>query len=580
MIRNLRIENFILAEKLDLNLGNGLQALTGETGAGKSILVGAIDLIFGGALKTMVLRDESKPAILEISLDVDERNSQLMGFVKKYELELTEKEIFVSREIGQNQRSKSYLNGRRVSQQIIRELRAIILDFHSQRDQQKLFDNEYQLEIVDKFGKLIDQRDEFTVDFEALQLKISQLKKLKKTERDAEERIQLYTYQLQELEDLNIQPGEDETLQNEMNLLSNAEKILKESANFEQEIFEQERSVYDILSHYISALEEYSEDNENIAEGVSNIREALASIDSALISLRELPALIDLDGARLEELESRLDEINSIKAKYRKTLLEIFSYQKKITEDLENFTSGKEQILILQNEIENSKQTLIKRADKLSSLRKKAALKFESEIGKNMKELAVPEAVVSFVFDNSTHYSKKEVASEVEELELSKEYSKTDDLWKQLSPTGKDEVEIYFSANKGLKQQPLKFAASGGELSRFLLTVKKILSDSLDRKIIIFDEIDTGIGGRTALLLGEFIQKISSYHQVICITHLAQIASFAQQHFSILKRSSKNSTILEVAKLDAEAKRNEIARMLSGSDSEIALKYADELLNN
>jgi len=580
MIRNLRIENFVLAEKLDISFGNGLQALTGETGAGKSILVGAIDLIFGGSLKTMVLRDEGKPAILEISLEVDERNSQLMAFLKKYEIELSEPEIFVSREIGQNQRSKSFLNGRRVSQQIIRELRSIILDFHSQRDQQKLFDNEFQLEIVDKFGNLIDKRDKFTTDFEALQLQISLLKKLKKAERDAEERIQLYSYQLQELEDLNIQPEEDEALQNEMNLLSNAEKILRESANFEQEVFEKEHSVYDVLNSYINALEDYSEDNENIAEGVSNIREAMASIDSALIALRELPAIIDLDGARLEELESRLDEINSIKAKYRKTLPEIFAYQKKISEDLESFSSGKEKILILHAEIEKSKQTLINRAEKLSSLRKKAALKFEKEIGKNMKELAVPDAVVSFIFDNSAHDSKKEADSEVEELEFMKDYSQTESLWKQIGPTGKDEVEIYFSANKGLRPQPLKLAASGGELSRFLLTVKKILSDSLDRKIIIFDEIDTGIGGRTALLLGEFIQKISSYHQVICITHLAQIASFAQQHFSILKRSSKNSTILEVTKLDEEAKRNEIARMLSGSGSELALKYADELLKN
>ncbi len=561
MISNLSIKNFVIVKELDLKFEEGLQILTGETGTGKSIIVGAINVIFGGAIHAGMLYDESKPAFLEVTFNIDKSNKKFLELLSKHEIEPSENEVFFLREISTNLRGKSFLNGRRISNSIVKEFREVLLDFHSQRDQQKLFNENVQLEILDKFGNLVSQKDVFEKEFKKIQSKLKELEKLQKQEKTAQERIKLYEYQIGELEEIDLKIGEDEKLQNELNLLNHAEEILNHSSLLEQEIYEKENSVYDIINSFVHKLSNFEEDNSHIKKAISSLQESLGNLDDTISEIRQIQNIINLDSLRLEEVEERLNTINSIKAKYKKNVPEILDYCSKIKDEISSFTSVKNKILKIQLKIDDNSEKLWKKANVLTKKRKEAAKRFENEIKTNIHKLAIPDARIKIRFD--------------------KELTKKDftNILNGLTYSGQDKVVIFFSANIGVKMQPFKYAASGGELSRFLLTIKKILSDKLEKKTIIFDEIDIGLGGKTAELLGEFIFNISKYHQVICITHLPQIASYAKDHFLINKKKKANFTEIEIKKIDKNERKQEIARMLAGSKTELALKHAAEILS-
>ena len=561
MITNLSIKNFVIVKELNLKFEDGLQILTGETGTGKSIIVGAINVIFGGAIHAGMLFDETNPAFLEVTFSKDESNKKFLELLSKHEIEPSENEVFFLREISTNLRGKSFLNGRRISNSIVKEFREVLLDFHSQRDQQKLFNENVQLEVLDKFGNLVSERDGFEKNFKEIQSKIKELEKLLEQEKVAQERIKLYEYQIGDLEEINLKIGEDEKLQNELNLLNHAEAILNHASLLEQEIYEKENSVYDIINSFVHKLSNFEDDNSHIKKTISSLQESLGNLDDTISEIRQVQNVINLDSLRLEEVEERLNAINSIKAKYKKNVPEIMDYCSKIKDEIFSFTSVKKKILKIHQEIDKNSKELLKKANVLTKKRKEAAKILEDEIKTNIHKLAIPDARIKIRFD-------KEIIEKKCNNDLS-----------GLTYSGQDKIEIFFSANIGVKMQPFKFAASGGELSRFLLTIKKILSDKLDKKTIIFDEIDIGLGGKTAELLGEFIFNISKFHQVICITHLPQIASYAKDHFLIDKKSGMNLTEVEIKKIDKNERKQEIARMLAGSKTELALKHAAEILS-
>ncbi|MCK4654713.1 MAG: DNA repair protein RecN [Candidatus Cloacimonetes bacterium] len=562
MIKSLKLDNFIIVEKLQLDFNIGLQVLTGETGAGKSIIVGAINVILGSPILPGMLFDELNPAYLEVTFDIDKDNKPFLELLQKYDVDTSENEIFLVKEIGTNLRGKSYLNGRRISSAIVKEFRDVLLDFHSQRDQQRLFDREYQLEVLDKFGNLISKREEFESKFKETESKIKKLIKLEKHEKELFEKMRLYEYQIKEIEGENLNIGEDEKLQTELNLLTNAEEILNHVSRMEQLIYENESSVYDTINTFIAQLSRFEEDNSHIKKAVSSLRESLANLDDSVSEIRKLQNIIEIDSTRMEEIQERLNSINSLCLKYKRNIKEILDYLDEIKEEIATFSSSQNKIKQLQQEIETDIRMIKKMADTLTECRKKTALKFEKEIDSSIKKLALPEARIKIKFDKVSN--TKDFTAKLDGL----------------SVAGQDEIDIYFSANKGVKLQPFRFAASGGELSRFLLTIKKILSDRLDRRVIIFDEIDSGIGGRTSELLAEFIHNIGKFHQVICISHLPHIAAYADRHFAIVKRSGVKTSKVEVNVISKNERREEIARMLSGSNTELALKHADELLKN
>ncbi|MBT3168368.1 MAG: DNA repair protein RecN [Candidatus Cloacimonetes bacterium] len=559
MLKNLRIKNFIIVKDLDLNFENGLQVVTGETGAGKSIIVGAINLIFGADLKVGVHLNKEKPVVLEATFKVT-KNAKLLEIIKQNEIEISDNEIFFTKEILANLRSKIFINGRRISIPIAEKFREAMLDFHSQRDQQRLFSEEYQLEIIDIFGDLVNSRKEFEVMFEKVNNKTKLLKKLKKQESENREKIELFKYQGEEINALNLRIGEDDKIQKELNLLLNAEEILEKSREIEYTVLEDENSIYDRIKAFIFIFKKYQNDNSHIEKAVLCLQNSLTNLDDAIAEFQEMQNEIILDAERKNDLESRLNEVNSICLKYNKKISEILEYYCEISDAVDSFSSQKTEILKLQKEVDMDLIILQKMAEKLSKNRKQIAQKLELEIEKNIKKLAIPHAKVKIKFDK-VNTEKESVNGLIE-----------------LDKTGCDRVEIYFSANQGVDAQPFKMVASGGELSRFLLVIKKILAEKTDNRTIIFDEIDQGIGGKTSELLAKFIRDISKFHQVICISHLPQIAAFADEHFAIDKRDEKKISSVVVKNLNSEERRVEIARMLSGSVSKLALMHADELI--
>lgn len=562
MIKSLSVENFIIVDKLELEFGNGLQVLTGETGAGKSIIVGAISLILGSDIHSGMLMNESQPSKLEAVFSIDHDNKKFIDLLKIHDVDISEDEVFFAKEISTNLRSKSFINGRRVSKEIIKVFRDVLIDFHSQRDQQKLFDTDFQLEVLDIYGKLETEREKFSSKYTTTENKIKKLRTLRINENDLTEKIKLYQYQIEEIDKIKPEVGEDEKLQAELNLLTNAENILNISSQLEQEIYEKENSVYDTINSYISQLDKFKEDNINIKNAVNFLQSASTELDNAVNSIREVQNIVEVDSSRLEYIQSRLSEINTLSLKYKRSITEIMNYRHKIQNQIDSYSSGKEDIAELSKEISEDLNEINKLAAELSIKRQKAAVNFEKEIVANINKLAIPDAAIEFKF-----------------TDLESTANKNEDL-NGFNEWGKDSVDIYFSANLGVRLQPFRIAASGGELSRFLLAIKKILSDRLDKRTIIFDEIDSGIGGKTSELLAEFIHDIGKYHQVLCISHLPQIASNSDRHFSIQKVSGSHSSEVKVKILDEKERRVEIARMLSGSETELALKHADEIIKN
>ncbi len=558
MITQIKLNNFIIVKSLQVDFDYGLQIITGETGAGKSILIGAVDIIFGVPVNAGVLLDDSKPALLEATFSIEENNELFIKLLSEHDVDISEPDVTFSRQIESDLRTRSFINGRRVSRQIIKDFRQALIDFHSQRDQIKLFDTAYQREVLDSFGDLVDVRGKYAELYHKVRSDIDNLRRMEQEEKEQKERIKLYEYQSQELEEAELREGEDEALQSELSLLNNAEEILNDAAHFEQTVYENENSVFDLLSGYIHKLSQYEESNQHIGNAKKSLEDAVANLEDSINEVRAVMDIIEVDSSRIEQVEERLNLINTLKVKYKMSIPEMLSYHDEIKEKIDTYSSAKDQIVNLQKEIESQIEELNKKAEQLSTKRQRAALKFATEIKKAISRLAIPDAEV--------------------ELRFATINSGDNNGLKNLDETGKDEVEIYFSANKGVKMQPLKVVASGGELSRFLLSIKKILSDKLDRKTIILDEIDAGIGGRTAELLGDFIHEIGKFHQVICITHLPQIATFADRHFSISKISKKAHPEIWIKELDNKEKREEIARMLAGSDSDIALQHAEEIL--
>ncbi len=549
MIKSLRIKNFILVRDMELHFEKGLHVLTGETGAGKSVIAGAIAVIMGSPVRTGMLFDPKNPALLEATFEPDPDDTKLLELMKKHEIELSDGEIFFGKEISVKSTGKSFINGRRVTAAIIREFHDCLIDYSRQSDQSLLFDTRHQLDVLDRFGGLVSMREDYLETFRNAQKLRKDLQRMQDEEKLQRERIALYRYQAEELESLALQEGEDDKLQAELNLLLHTEEIERIAGEIEQEVFESENSVFDRMQSYIRELVDYEKDNQGIANANIAMRDALANLDAAVQEMRVVRDSLDTDPERLSDVENRINQINSIKHKYHCDLNGIFAYLGNIRNEIEHYATHTDEIDKLKGKLENVLDRLKKQAQKLSASRKKVAKDLCLQLEENMKRLAIPEAVFRIEFNDCDDYSE----------------------------TGVDRIEYLFSANRGVEPNPLRHVASGGELSRVHLTIMKILAEKDAGKTIIFDEVDTGIGGKTGDVLGEYIRSISDYHQIICITHLPQVASYAEKHLAIEKVIDAEHTEIQIRILDTDGSISEIARMLSGDRSALALQHAREL---
>jgi DNA repair protein RecN (Recombination protein N) len=543
MLRELHIRNFAIVDHLRLTFSDGLNVITGETGAGKSLIVNAIDLILGGRARTEQIRSGSDEARIEAFFEIrDNAVCDEMGIN-------CDEGLIVKRVITKGGKSRAYLNESMVTVQALSSLGDGLVDLHGQHEHQSLLSPSVQRNIIDKFGRLdplVKKLGELYSRYQSLSRTI---RDSREREREREQRIELLRYQVSEIESAGLREGEKEELLKEKAILSNIANLKYLSETAFAILRDEEGSVLEKLAMVTKSVEEINRFDRSSDELLRILKDAEAILQDAGDTLREIKERYDCDPARLDEVESRLALIEGLERKYGGGIAEILSYREKAVKELEGLETEDERLSMMETEMKEVHQLLMQKADELSEKRKKTAGKIERAIKRLLTELA---------------FGHPDFRIDIAEIPV--------------TSTGKDRVEFLFSANPGQQPRPLSRIASGGELSRVMLALKNIFAEVDRVPVLIFDEVDAGVGGMTADYVGQRLKMLSGQHQVICITHLPQIASRADNHICIKKEFGGEGVAVSVKVLNDEERIREIARMLSGSVTDSSLRHAEELV--
>ncbi len=556
MLKHLSIKNYAIIDELELDLYNGMTVLTGETGAGKSIIVDAISLLLGErASKEMISSSKNSAEVIGIFV-ID--NAKIKNILKKYEIDFDE-EIVISRIISKDNRNIIKINNQNVSIKVLKELALYLADIHSQFDTSKLINPENYLSLVDNFRKektkgylsdykdsLKDYKNELSIYYKLLQEKEKTLAQL-----------DLYQFQLNELNNLNLELDEEESLNEKINLLENVDKINTVLETFNSSMNEGELldRIY-ILKNDLDSISGTSSDFLSLSERLNDVYYELSDIQQSLAN--KLDAL-EYNQSDYDELIIRLNALDKIKTKYNKSIKELTEYQAFLQEEIEKANNYDEIILEQHTLVKQKYEQLLSDALKLRSFRKDLAKKITKEIKETLRDLVILNADFEIRFDKNMPKDEFD-----------------DSLFKE---NGIDRIDFYISTNLGQPLKPLSKTASGGEMSRVMLAFKSIFVRSNQISTIIFDEIDTGISGYIAKQIANKIQEIAKICQVISITHIPQVVATGTHHISVKKKIIDNFTKITVSYLDYEERVQEIAKMISaGKISEASIESAKELL--
>lgn len=554
MLSELSINNFAIIESLSISFDNGLTVLTGETGAGKSIIIDAIHLLVGGRGSSDFVRHGEEKAEIEGLFLLEKPSHPVYEKANEFGIEIEDDMIVLRREISKNGKSVCRINGKLVTISTLREVGGTLVDIHGQHEHQELLDESIHLSLLDQYGQdsIVPVREEYEKLYYEYEKVTRKLKQLNENEQQMAHRLDLIQFQFSEIQKANLQLNEDERLLDEKKRLSNFEKIY-EAVQTSYNALKGEQKGLDWISLAMGQMEDAASLNteyRGIAESVSNSFYLLEDVAQSLSS--ELDKL-EYDPHRLNEIEDRLNEINQLKRKYGNSISAILEYAAKIEEEMETLFNKETHIDKLKKEITSIKKDLLIEGKELTSLRRKQAQQLTDAIHRELKEL----------YMEKTIFEVKFISGEEE-----------------MSKTGLDLVEFYLSTNPGEPLKPLSKIASGGELSRIMLALKSIFSKHQEITSIIFDEVDTGVSGRVAQAIAEKIHHVSSASQVLCISHLPQVAAMADNHLYIEKETMKGRTKTSVKRLGEEEKIKEIGRMLSGNEiTEITKEHAKELLH-
>lgn len=549
MLRELNIENLAVIQKADICFSENLNIFTGETGAGKSVLINSINAVLGQRIKKDIIRTGCEKAVVSaLFTGIDDRCAAVL---ENFGVNFSDDEIMISREIHSDGRSIARINGKAVTLAAVREIGENLINIHGQHDNQILLQPEKHLDIIDSFGNSGPLLDSYREAFRRLQLTARKLGELRITEKNQNERMLILKERIEEIGSLEINPDEDNNIDDELLIIQNSERI---AASL--------RNAYIILSgdntsnvsemlmdceNEISDISEFSKDISELYERLSVVRIETSDIADEFLKLSEN---IDFDRSRLEYLTERRSRLNHIMKKYNAPLSEICRLYDEAVSEMNNIEGCSGKIKVLSDEKEKLLLDVTEKAKKLSAYREKTAEKFAESVCSELEFLNMPDVIIEVKHEKG-----------------------------KLTINGMDSMEILISANKGESLKSISKIASGGELSRIMLALKSVVADKDLIPTLIFDEIDTGVSGRAARKIGIKLKEISRSHQVICVTHLSQIAVMADNHLLIEKKTENNRTFTEVSALDSEGRVNEIARILSGdSPSPLTLENAREEL--
>jgi DNA repair protein RecN (Recombination protein N) len=549
MLVKLYVQNYALIRELDLGFKTGLTVITGETGAGKSILLGALSLVLGTRADTNVLLDKTVKCVVEGTFRIKEYD--LEEFFTVNELDYSDTTI-LRREINPAGKSRAFINDTPVNINLLKELGEKLIDVHSQHQTLMLNESSFQLNVIDSFagnGKLrSDYKNTFSRYRKINAEYLSLLEVAEKNKTD----LEYYWFQLSQLESAKLVKGEQEELEREQEMLSHTEEINLALSTVTALMTSDENSVLKLLGEVKQQLSKIREFLPEADTFFTRAGSAYIELDDLATEVNRISSKIDADPGRLKFVNERLDLIYSLTQKHRvKDLHELLLRMEELQNLVNAINSGDERLNELAARLEMEKSVLAKTAGEISERRKKVIPDVESEISSLLRQLGMPNA------------------------RFKVELTTTDDF----KPTGTDDADFLFSANKQVKPENLAKVASGGELSRVMLSLKSLLTLNTSLPTIIFDEIDSGVSGEVADKVGQILSSMGRYMQVINITHLPQVAAKGDEHYHVYKDDTKNSTITRVRLLSSEERVQEIARLLSGSEvTPTAIKNAQELL--
>jgi DNA repair protein RecN (Recombination protein N) len=555
MLNELSIKNFAIIDELHVCFGEGLNVISGETGAGKSIIIGAVSLLLGDRATSDMIRTQADSASVEAIFDIAS-NKPLQDKIAAMGFSAGD-ELLIRRVISHAGKNKAFINGQMATLVNLTAVSELLINICGQHEHQVILNAENHIDILDEFGGCLPVRAQYTEIYNQHQQIRTQIEKLKDLSQSREEKADLFKFQLKEIQDINSQPAEDTALADEKKVLVNFQKLSGWATNAYELLYGEKDSIMVKLKEVQNQVKEIKKIDSNLQISDVDMESSFITLQETVLQLRDYSKNLFFDSERLAAIDERLELLNRLKRKHGGSLQSVFRRKQEIEEYLKTVFSVDEELEMLTKEEEKVQQNLRQNALKLSQIRGQTAKKLQDAVDKEIHALNMPHASFSVNF-------KKDA----------------DDAAEFFGPKGNDEVEFYLTANKGEEFRPLNKVASGGELSRIILALKNVLSRTGSVSSIIFDEVDNGIGGAVAEIVGRKLKEVSANHQVVCITHLPQIACFGDKHMYVSKKVVKGRTVTSLEELDSEQKIEEISRMLGGVNvTQKTREHAQEMLN-
>jgi len=562
MLKQLLIKDYALIDHLTISFGPGLNIMTGETGAGKSIIIGALGLLLGERAKTDIIRQNQPVAVVEgtFQLSDDFDSSDFQEYLNN------NRDLLLRREIHSSGRSRCFINDSPVSNTILSKLGDLLIDLHGQHEHQALLKTDRHLDYLDNFGVDRSIREKIKETFKTYQSLSKQLESQREKETFLKEKRDLLEFQVQEIETVNPEPGEESTLEAEEKILRNTEKIHQSASEIAELLYDGENAVAERLARTEKILAGLKEVDQPFENWLNHCESARIAVEDIAKQFQAYAAKIEFSPQHLEEIRERLGQFSRLKKKYGGEMDQVFEFYEKTKKELNQIQTIDSEIKNLEDELNLAVASLTKDVRKLSEVRMAAADQLEKRVVSALEELGLKNGKFEI------HITQKESDSSPIIIDN-----------KRCSVTSKgiDHVEFYISLNPGQDCKPLAQIASGGEISRIMLALKTVLAESDDVPIMVFDEIDTGISGRIARVVGNKLEDVSSRHQIICITHLPQIASMGRSHLSVRKMVRDNQSRTTVKTITDQDRIKEIAQLLGGEQvTESVMQSARELLSD
>ena len=563
MLKSFEVKDYALIEHIAVEFGSGLNIITGETGAGKSILIDAMSLLLGERASTEVVRKGAQKSYVEGIFDL-KGNKKVKLLLEENEIEFSD-ELIIRREISLKGSNRCFINDTPVNLNLVKDVGNLLVDLHGQHEHQSLLKTETHIDYLDEFGDYQELILQYKKIYSELTNKENELIELREKENSIKEKKDFYSFQIKEIDNVSPQEDEEDKLIEELKILENSEKLSEITSEIYQLLYESDNSIQSALAKVKILLQKLNEIDRSFSDVVSESESALAQVQDISNYVRSYNSKIILDQEEVERKRERLGAINLLKKKYGGSVKSILDYRKKIGEEFELAEKFSEIINKLSKNIFEMRKNAGGLAKSLSKKREQAAKLVKKGIEETLKELGIQEP--QFKTQIISEHTEKDSGVYV------------DGKYFNATSNGIDEVEFFISTNPGEDLKPLAKVASGGEVSRIMLSLKSTLAKNDKLPLLIFDEIDVGVSGRIAQKVGRALKSLSAFHQVISITHLPQIASLADHHFSIEKTTQNERVISSIKNLHKTERITEIARLLSGEKiTEASLKSARELV--